>query len=78
MKLFQLITLTFLIGSPVSSLENNKVIEKIGFSCPTGFYASGGFCKAYKNNKRSVILNRDRKNCPSGYFSSANYYCLSY
>ena len=78
MRLFQLITLTFLINSPVYSFENNKVIEKIGFSCPTGFYSSGGFCKAYKNNTKSVILNRDGKICPSGYFSSAKYYCLSY
>ena len=77
MRLFQLLTLTFLISSPVSSFEN-RVIEKIGFSCPSGFYASGGFCKAYKNNKKRVILNRDRKTCPSGFFSSATYYCLSY
>ena len=68
MRLFQFAALIFIIGSPLNAFENNKIIEKIGFTCPTGFYSSGGFCKAYKSNTRSVILNRDRKNCPSGYF----------
>jgi len=43
-----------------------------------GFYASGGFCKSYKNNKRKAILNKNKQRCPSGFFSSGKYYCLSY
>ena len=78
MRLFKFIGIIFLIGTPLNAFDNNKIIEKIGSTCPTGFYPSGGFCKAYKSNKRSVILNRDRKICPSGYFPSAQYYCVSY
>ena len=43
-----------------------------------GFYATGGFCKSYKNNKRKAILNRNNLQCPRGFFQSAKYYCLSH
>tara|TARA_Y100001933_G_scaffold231367_1_gene249134 strand:- start:516 stop:767 length:252 start_codon:yes stop_codon:yes gene_type:complete len=59
-------------------IAQNKIIEKYGPNCPSGFYSSGGFCKSHKGNKRNVILNKNKKNCPTGYFSSGIYYCLSY
>ena len=62
---------------PVSAQEI-QIIEKINNKCPMGFYATGGFCKSYKNNKRKAILNRNNLQCPSGFFQSAKYYCLSH
>ena len=62
---------------PVSAQEI-QIIEKINNKCPMGFYATGGFCKSYKNNKRKAILNRNNMQCPSGFFQSAKYYCLSH
>ena len=62
---------------PVSAQEI-QIIEKITNKCPMGFYATGGFCKSYKNNKRKAILNRNNLQCPSGFFQSAKYYCLSH
>tara|TARA_B100000963_G_scaffold337922_1_gene334311 strand:- start:255 stop:506 length:252 start_codon:yes stop_codon:yes gene_type:complete len=59
-------------------IAHNKIIEKYGPNCPSGFYTSAGFCKSHKGNKRNVILNKNKKNCPTGYFSSGIYYCLSY
>ena len=62
-----------------SALANEiQIIQKIGLQCPMGFYASGGFCKSYKNNKRKAILNKNKERCPSGFFSSGKYYCLSH
>ena len=58
--------------------EEIQIIEKIGNQCPIGFYTSGSFCKSYKNNKRKAILNRNNLQCPSGFFQSAKYYCLSH
>ena len=58
--------------------EEIQIIEKISDRCPIGFYTSGGFCKSYKNNKRKAILNRSNLQCPSGFFQSAKFYCLSY
>ena len=62
---------------PVTAQEI-QIIEKINYKCPMGFYATGGFCKSYKNNKRKAILNRNNLQCPSGFFQSAKYYCLSH
>ena len=58
--------------------EKIQIIEKISNQCPIGFYTTGGFCKSYKNNKRKAVLNRNNLQCPSGFFKSAKYYCLSY
>ena len=58
--------------------ETIEIIQKIGNQCPIGFYTSGGFCKSYKNNKRKAILNINKTRCPSGYFLSAKFYCVSY
>ena len=63
---------------PPVSAQEIQIIEKINNKCPMGFYASGGFCKSYKNNKRKAILNRNKLQCPSGFFQSAKYYCLSH
>ena len=60
------------------SAQEIQIIEKINNKCPMGFHATGGFCKSYKNNKRKAILNRNNLQCPSGFFQSAKYYCLSH
>ena len=80
-KIYERITKNFyfliFFLQPVSAQEI-QIIEKINNKCPMGFYATGGFCKSYKNNKRKAILNRNNLQCPSGFFQSAKYYCLSH
>ena len=80
-KIYELIEKNFyiciLFVQPVVA-EKIQIIEKISNQCPIGFYTTGGFCKSYKNNKRKALLNRNNLQCPSGFFQSAKYYCLSY
>ena len=78
-KLFLNIPFIYLFSlNPGLSSEEIQIIEKINNKCPMGFYATGGFCKSYKNNKRKAILNINNLQCPSGFFQSAKYYCLSH
>ena len=77
-KRFYLNFLFLLLSFNSINAETTEIIQKIGSQCPTGFYTSGGFCKSYKNNKRRAIINVNEISCPSGYFSSAKFYCVSY
>ena len=85
MKIYDFISLRLFLNALFLLFSFNSInadtintIQKIGSQCPTGFYTSGGFCKPYKNNRRKAILNINKSRCPSGFFLSAKFYCVSY
>ena len=58
----------------------NDVIPKVGDSCPTGSYASGDYCKAFKSSADSstrVVGNPTGGKCPTGWYRSGDY-CKAY
>lgn len=62
------------------SVVANEVIPKVGDSCPTGSYASGDYCKAFKSNADSstrVVGNPTGGKCPTGWYRSGDY-CKAY
>ena len=56
---------------------NAQVVQKIGNSCPSGYFPSGNFCKGFPNAKHA-IPNPGGGGCPSGYFPSGGNYCVSF
>jgi len=61
------------IGAPA----NAQVVQRIGSSCPNGYYSSGNFCKGFPNAKHA-IPNPGGGGCPNGYYSSGGNYCVSF
>lgn len=65
MKLF------FLLLIPTIAFANHHdPIPKTG-GCPTGYYASGAYCKPTSETSSPAIPRVG--SCPSGYYSSGNY-----
>jgi len=58
--------------APSSSGTGRGAIEKVGRSCPLGYYASGNYCLSSPSNQRQAIPKRGRS-CPLGWFSSGEY-----
>ena len=61
------------VGGCVPSQGGNTrgAIEKIGSSCPIGFYSSGEYCVSSPNNQREAI-QKSGNSCPIGWFSSGS------
>jgi hypothetical protein len=52
-------------------------IPRVGDSCPTGTYRSGGYCKPIKSSTGDTqhIIVKSGNKCPTGHYSSAGSYC---
>jgi hypothetical protein len=47
-------------------------INKIGATCPTGYFASGNCCEALHKDTPTAIPKIKGAACPSGYFASGD------
>ena len=73
MKTFILCLGAVLVGNAV--LAQSVPVPKIGRSCPSGTYSSGGSCVPTANNQ--VYLNPSRSSCPQNWVRSGNgNYCV--
>jgi hypothetical protein len=73
------ILLLLLLLAPISVLASD-VIPKVGSSCPTGMYASGDYCKAFKSTSEKggkIVANPSGGKCPTGWYRSGDY-CKAY
>ena len=55
------------------ALAQSLPVARVGGSCPTGTYSSGGSCVPRGNVQ--VFVNGDGP-CPAGWTRSARYYCV--
>tara|TARA_B100000214_G_scaffold355441_1_gene313216 strand:+ start:489 stop:716 length:228 start_codon:yes stop_codon:yes gene_type:complete len=64
-----LATATFTMSAPSSAQS---------LRCPSGYYKSGSFCKAFgPNSKPAVACPGSSCRCPSGWYKSGDF-CLSF
>jgi hypothetical protein len=81
MKSFQILGIGFAAAllAAIGAPANAQALQRIGNSCPNGYYPSGGnFCKGFPNAKHA-IPNPGGGGCPSGYDpSGGGNYCVSF
>ena len=69
--------MTFAILFPLLFAQAQP-IQKVGYSCPLGYYVSGSYCVPSVGNRSKWSIPKEGRSCPLGSYVSGNYCAKSY
>lgn len=71
MKIFAMVLLAVMANAVIGA--EGEIINKVGDDCPTGTYATQGYCKSFPSSDNRYIGNPTGGRCPAGMYKSGNY-----